>query len=1024
MSDVKIGITANAGSAKAAVNVMTDAVNRLAKSVAVANNTPFQAPGIEKASKDLAKLNRQFQQAVAMSAALRNAIAKSGQNADRGILNLDFNKLSIDPNVAQRLRDRAFTYAARGTAWDRTNVPATPTPPGGNPNAGGGRGGGGDGRGRRSGGEGDGSDEESQGWSRPFAGFGRRAARSLTGGIGGPVGKVADEGLDGAAEGAAAGGMGMAGGLLAGLGVGAVLVGLSKLGSLAAQGYDMAKERSLDVDTLKRQMGDLGVSFESLRETSEAASQGLGINAVQSTELAQQEFQSSHGAERTPLQLMSSVQESTGFARAYGLDPSQSVSFFGNMAHIDPRQSQHELALFIAAAIERTGGRALPTDVMQAVQGLTAAAGRMSLAAPDASRVGGAYASLVNQPGVTADNATSMLGAANSAVSNMGAAGEAGQYFIMSALNRGGGLGLNLLQARAVASEGLFGSRASAFSADGALGQSFRGDADFAALSKGPSSNTLTFDAIRDQLRTSYGDNKWLQLDAAQHLFGVSSLQQAAALMNMSDNDTGGLMRALSAAHINPNDVNGSGLQTIAKIASATSMQQLQSVYADLSSRTGDGALTGAERDKLDTAEKSGNFDEFRSALIKIAAGKDQQDTVGSDIRKGNASLENIEMDIGQQMVPAMNAARDALLALAGVNGKSATPDELRDRALKAELDTSVASFKAQRDRIAKDANAKIAELQKKIAAITPNPFVQPLGGLTEEGQKQRADASATAQTQIDQIQKQIADLTAQRDAAMVPLDDGIAAEHGSKAEKLEYLAQLEKEYRLPAGILDGIWKRESSEGVHIERNSYGAEGNFQQIDSVADRYGVHRGSFTSEARGAAEQLNDLRMTEKGDWKKVIFDYAGVKKNVAFGEHYYADVMKGVHADTATKSKPTDKLDAGRKSIVDLVEEKAPKKKAPTAKAAGKHTDAAAIEERAPAKIPTKKPGAADPQDEKAASKLPAERQTDGTQLVVLDIGVNLNQTNGAGQKTVLTVKTTVGVPRGAGAQRIGLTAQ
>jgi hypothetical protein len=44
LSDVRIGVLANADSAKAAVNVMTNAVNDLAKSVARANNTKFKAP--------------------------------------------------------------------------------------------------------------------------------------------------------------------------------------------------------------------------------------------------------------------------------------------------------------------------------------------------------------------------------------------------------------------------------------------------------------------------------------------------------------------------------------------------------------------------------------------------------------------------------------------------------------------------------------------------------------------------------------------------------------------------------------------------------------------------------------------------------------------------------------------------------------------------------------------------------------------------------------------------------------------
>ncbi|MDE1141269.1 MAG: hypothetical protein PW999_16670 [Paraburkholderia tropica] len=923
MTDVKIGILAEADSAKTAVNVMTNAVNSLARSVAQANNTPFKAPGFEQAFKDLTKLQKQFQQAIAMSAALRNALATSGQNPAAGILNVDWSKLSVDPKAAQRLRDRAFTYAARGTAWDRTNVPNSPTPAGPR----GGRGGGG------SGADDDDDEERRPAWRRAFSGFGRRAASVASGGIGGPVGQIADEGFKGAAAGAAEGGMGLAGGLLAGLGAGAVLVGLAKVGQFAAHGYDLAKQNDLGLDTLKRQMGDLGVSFDLLKATADRASDGLGLNAVEFAQLEQLEVQASRGAERTPVGIADATQTSVGFARAYGMDPSQAVSFFGGMRQIDPRQSQRELALFIADAIQRTGGHAMPADVMQAVQSLTAAAQRMSLASPHAAPVAGSYASLVNENGMTADGAASLLGAANTAVSNMGAAGEAGQNFIWAALNHEGGAILNPIAARALSAEGLFGTRASAFSHSGELGKFMRGDASFAALSGGPGAGVTNLDAIRRQLRESYGDNRWLQLDAAQHLFGVSSLQQAAALMNMDSRGLTGLSSALAQSGVKLDDVNESGLRTLAAVGGATSMDQLRGIYGDMASRTGPNALSDSERGNLDALSQSGDMQGFRSALIRAAAAHGQEDTEGSSLRQSTASLENIQKDIGDKLVPYTNEMRIALAKLAGKDGKAASLDDLR--------------------KLFEDANGK---------GSSDGPSPPILDAYTGDNPRGL----------IDNFRH-------------------LAYMAGGEGPKMKLIAADEKKYGLPEGLLKGVWGAESSFGVDIGRNSVGAEGNFQQTDANVKQWGVTRGDFASEADGASRYLSYLIKKDKGDVKAALFEWNGVQKNVAAGENFVERV-------SSFGNTPID----------------------------GSYVMGAKI-------VPYDLPSAAD-------SKIPADQRTpgagvsgaqqtvennaDGTSTVVLDIGVNLKGSDGAGKPVSSSVKTSVGVPRGAGTQRISMQAQ
>lgn len=127
-----------------------------------------------------------------------------------------------------------------------------------------------------------------------------RIGQSLLGGIGGGVGRIGSEALSSASHGAASGGlMGGITGLLGGLGIGALAFGAFKLGQAGAEGYGMANERNLALDTLKRQMGDLGLSFGQLKAMSDAASEGLGVNSKEFAALEQQYTQASHGADRS-----------------------------------------------------------------------------------------------------------------------------------------------------------------------------------------------------------------------------------------------------------------------------------------------------------------------------------------------------------------------------------------------------------------------------------------------------------------------------------------------------------------------------------------------------------------------------------------------------------------------------------------------------------------------------------------------------------------------------------------------------
>ena len=761
MADVKIGVNADGSNVAKAIDEITDSVNSLARSVADAGKVKFKPVDVQTASHDLQTLNKQFEIAVQRSKSLRDALKATVQTG-RTIHEIDFRKLSVDPAVSQRMRDKAFGYSARGTAWDLTNfapVPG-PTPPGPKP-------------------------IKSPGAARADGGIVRQAGKSFASGVGGGFGQIANRAIDGAASGASAaesGGMlGGIGGMLKGGLIGAGLFGLFKAGQALSDGYGMAKDRDVGLDTLKRQMGDLGVSFAGLKAMSDVASQGLGVNSKEFVQLAEQYSKISHNADKSADGLMGDVRTSVAFSRGYGLDPSSGVNFFAGMKQIDPKQNNRELALQIGEAVNRSGGRAMADDVMRLVQSFAATTARLSLSTPNTGAYAAAFGSMLHggSPGMTVDNAAAILGQANSAISGMGNAGEAGQNFIMGSLSAQGTL--NPVAARAQAASGLFGTRGATFGTGTELNRYLRGygidplsDGTVTARNR----DVTNFQAIRANLERQYKD-PYMRLDGAQNLFGLSSPEQAAAMLNLDPNQYSGLGKSLSRAGVRLNDVNAGGIATLSGIGAAGSHADLDTIYGDISKRTGNGSLTNDERKTLDAAQK-GNTEDFRDALIKIMAGKDQQETEGSKLRAGLKDLETVQTAIGDKMIGPLNVMRDALLKLAGVDGKSATASGLRKAAYQAERDETNSGFDEQVSGVKSDAWTKLNDLEEQRAKLY-NPVT---GGLYLRGQSRES------------VTKQIAGIDAQMKAIESQRDKELAGIQGQRSASLADINAREKAER------------------------------------------------------------------------------------------------------------------------------------------------------------------------------------------------------------------------------------
>ncbi len=493
-------------------------------------------------------------------------------------------------------------------------------------------------------------------------------ARNFAGGVGGGFGTIASYAARGAYAGASGGGGAIGGGfgLLKGAGIGALAFGALKAGQAVNEGYEMAKERAFTLDTLKRQMGDLGKSFEVLKAASDHVGASFGVNSQHAAKLMEDYNKLSRGADKSEEDLAASVVVSGRTARAYGVDPNVANNYFAGIRHIDPRKSNRELATMLAEAVSRSGMSARADEVMQAIQGFTSVAARMSLTSPNAAAFAGSYSALVGSktPGMDSENAVNLLMQANANMMRMGAAGEAGRAFTYSAFGRYGYI--NPIEAQALAQGGLFGTRRQVFGSDTPLGKALGNRA--ATLAGGSGADVTNMEAVISRIR-ALGGSKAMQIESLDNYFGIGSLQKSAMLYDLQgkSGQFGALSKSLRDSGVDPMKVNEKGLQTLTRIGLAGDMNELSGIFREMGGRTGRGALTPQERDAITAARATGDTEEFRRAMIRIAAEKDQVETEGSKTRDSLAAIERTQIKVGDALLGPMNAMRDALLASLGV---------------------------------------------------------------------------------------------------------------------------------------------------------------------------------------------------------------------------------------------------------------------------------------------------------------------------------------------------------------------
>lgn len=99
--------------------------------------------------------------------------------------------------------------------------------------------------------------------------------------------------------------------------------------------------------------------------------------------------------------------------------------------------------------------------------------------------------------------------------------------------------------------------------------------------------------------------------------------------------------------------------------------------------------------------------------------------------------------------------------------------------------------------------------------------------------------------------------------------------QNGPDAATSALFARLEKQYALPPGLLDRVWRTESNRGdPRFMRSSAGAKGHFGFMDPTAKEYGVKDpDDLQDSATGAAKYWADLLKKYDGDARKAAAAY-------------------------------------------------------------------------------------------------------------------------------------------------------
>lgn len=387
------------------------------------------------------------------------------------------------------------------------------------------------------------------------------------------------------------------------------VLGIAGVGALAKQGITTATDEAVEVSALRRSMGNLTTDFETFRSQIRQAGEGLGLTYQETVKLAKAFTQAS--GDSNSQTAFRDTRQAVGFARAFGMDPSQTVGRFGRAQWLQVGGKEggaKEIAALFADAIEAGGMFSKGDEVMDAIVNWVAASERIMVNAPNVKDFAALQASMNRSgaPGLQGEAGATILNQIDSSIRSGGAAGEAGQNFLYRILS---GTGVrDPFDVQYQLEEGAF-----------------------SRLSNGKT----VFESVRDALKEQYTDPK-MRASAGARLLGLT-MHQYERLEDLTPADIGGTERKLGQLGLDLGDVDAESYLDVAKL-NRMKPTELRQYRDQLISARGD-ELTQDQRAALETRDT----EKLREALISTVA------AIGPEKDIGRRSLD-VQVEIKNQV--------------------------------------------------------------------------------------------------------------------------------------------------------------------------------------------------------------------------------------------------------------------------------------------------------------------------------------------------------------------------------------
>ena len=740
---LKIPISAEFDSAgtEKSLQELVKRVNQLGQAVAQANRLKFNP--VDKASLgDLNKLNEQYQQMLKKWPALSQRVQATNQQGLH-FAQVELGRMWSDPRTRGRSMLNAFNNASAGTVFD----------------------------GRFDGGAAGGGGSHYPGREIVDAGLSPLpGGRAISRGIGATI-----------RGGLLAGASTMIGGLAA-WGVGKAVGGVvDKMG--------VSENEDTGYDTLKRQLGDVNVSFGVLKRSLRKAADGLDISYQESQSLAKTfaHVSGMYGG-TSDRALGKEVEIGGGLARSFGLDLSSGVGFMAQMRQskvTSDEASSKRMALLIGETIAKSGAFSRADELLQVVSQFTAQQTRLSMNSANVSGYSGMLAGAMRSgiPGLDLTGSAGILNTVNSSIMRGGAGGEASQNFMYATLGRG--MGLTPLQVQMLQEQGAFGTGASTFGEGSVFDRyttKFRGNKPG---EKARTDTETTLTKLMRGLRSS-GYNDEQMADAMRTMFGTN-LTQSQALAMIEPEQMGQLQGYLKKAGVRIEDVNEAGINKLSQINASTNLT-----------------------------------DEQKLALISKAAKDNQESTPGSEARRTRQGIENLEQRVANDLVPLTRSMRDSILFLAG--GAKKSPGQVNQEMADISIADKNAALIKERSALERQSDGGLGagianmptsvrnELQRRAAANQSR-----INAIAEEMEKNAREIRLQYGVGTAEDKRLAGD-----GAGGIPAPNGGGASPGTGSTYIggdlkndravrEYLAETDRRAGLPPGTAAAMIARESS---------------------------------------------------------------------------------------------------------------------------------------------------------------------------------------------------------------------